>query len=158
MFVHVLRPRVREHARASAVSADSACTRVLACVCLRASILQQRILPQCPLSMQTTGGMQEPIELQQHDVSSTHTPIFRSTQQTHTQRGRYFMYNESVNLMVRPGQDQFTEQRSDTFMLKQLDVVRCWLLTAVHLQAGVLFGVLAAGIRTGWCTAKCLHA
>ena len=35
------------------------------------------------------------------------------------------MYNESVQLVVRPKQHTFIEQRPDMFLLKQLDVVRC---------------------------------
>lgn len=37
---------------------------------------------------------------------------------------RPLLYNESVRLFVRPDQQDFVVQKSDTFYVKQFDVVR----------------------------------
>ena len=59
------------------------------------------------------------------DMSSTHTIVYprRDGGAEHERLGT-LMYNESVQLMVRPMQHSFIEQRPDMFLLKQLDVVR----------------------------------
>jgi hypothetical protein len=41
-----------------------------------------------------------------------------------TSTARPLLYNESVRLFVRPDQQDFVVQKSDTFYVKQFDVVR----------------------------------
>lgn len=66
-----------------------------------------------------------PFDELEEDMSSTHTIVLpRRGAGAEQERLSTLMYNESVQLMVRPLQHSFIEQRPDMFLLKQLDVVR----------------------------------
>jgi hypothetical protein len=72
-------------------------------------------------------AMKAPSPLRELDLSRTHTIIGHD--QTLAAGNRPLMYNESVQLTVRPAQLSFIEQQPDMFFLKQLDVV-CHLVLA----------------------------
>lgn len=67
----------------------------------------------------------------QADIFSMKAPNQRDLQaDSHTEidmglsTARPLLYNESVRLFVRPDQQDFVVQKSDTFYVKQFDVVR----------------------------------
>jgi hypothetical protein len=60
------------------------------------------------------------------DNSDTHTEIMEPWKERVSEQdisNRPLMYNESIRLTVRPGQNHFIEQEPDMFYVRQLDVV-----------------------------------